>query len=134
MHITGGCHCGHVRYEAEIDPERISICHCTDCQTLTGSPFRITALTTKDRVTLTAATPKIYRKTGGSGRIRLMHFCAECGAPLFGGGEDGVSNDLGVRWGSIDQRTELTPKRQIWCGSAVPWVGVVPDLPGRPAD
>ncbi|MGO7990898.1 GFA family protein, partial [Rhizobium leguminosarum] len=30
MHITGGCHCGAIRYQAEIDPERTSICHCTD--------------------------------------------------------------------------------------------------------
>lgn len=134
MKITGGCHCGQIRYEADIDPTRISICHCTDCQTLTGSPFRVTALTTRDRVQVTVGQPKIYRKTGGSGRIRLQHFCAECGTPLFGGSDDGVADDLGIRWGSIDQRSVLPPKRAIWCGSAAPWLGDVKDLPGRPAD
>ncbi len=37
MQIDGQCHCGHVAYEAEIDPEQVGICHCTDCQALTGS-------------------------------------------------------------------------------------------------
>ena len=40
MKIDGGCHCGNITYEAEVDPERVSICHCTDCQQLTGSAFR----------------------------------------------------------------------------------------------
>ena len=43
MRIDGQCHCGFVTYEAEIDPEDVSICHCTDCQRLTGSPYRVTA-------------------------------------------------------------------------------------------
>ena len=25
----------------------VSVCHCTDCQALTGSPFRVTAICTK---------------------------------------------------------------------------------------
>lgn len=54
MHIDGQCHCGHVRYEAEIDPSRVSICHCTDCQRLTGSAFRVTAITPTANVRLTA--------------------------------------------------------------------------------
>lgn len=134
MHITGGCHCGHIRYETEIDPTRISICHCTDCQTLTGSSFRITALATRDRMKLTQGAPKIYRKTGGSGRVRQQHFCAECATPLFSGSEEGVADDLGIRWGSIDQRNDLVPAHAIWCRSAVAWLGSVDDLPGRPAD
>jgi hypothetical protein len=40
MKIDGQCHCGMVSFEATIDPARVSVCHCTDCQTLTGSPFR----------------------------------------------------------------------------------------------
>jgi len=36
MRIDGQCHCGLISYEAEIDPEKVMICHCTDCQTLTS--------------------------------------------------------------------------------------------------
>jgi hypothetical protein len=34
MKIDGRCHCGYIAYEAEIDPENVLVCHCTDCQTL----------------------------------------------------------------------------------------------------
>ena len=31
MKIDGGCHCGHISFEAEIDSEKVVACHCTDC-------------------------------------------------------------------------------------------------------
>ena len=40
MKIQGGCHCGYITYEAEIDPEKVSICHCTDRQSGSGSAYR----------------------------------------------------------------------------------------------
>jgi hypothetical protein len=46
MQIDGQCHCGRIAYQAEIDPVRVSVCHCTDCQALTGSPFRVTSCAT----------------------------------------------------------------------------------------
>jgi len=33
MRVDGGCLCGQVSYEAEVDPARVAICHCTDCGT-----------------------------------------------------------------------------------------------------
>ena len=41
MKIDGRCHCGYITYEADIDPDKTLICHCTDCQTLSGSAFRV---------------------------------------------------------------------------------------------
>ena len=29
MKVTGGCHCGHITYEAEVDPATVRVCHCT---------------------------------------------------------------------------------------------------------
>jgi hypothetical protein len=42
MKVEGSCHCGQISFEAEVDPLTVSICHCTDCQTLTGSAYRVT--------------------------------------------------------------------------------------------
>ena len=131
MHIDGQCHCGRVTYEAEIDPDRISICHCTDCQSLTGSPYRVTALCSAGQVRVTGNAPKIYPKTGDNGRTRLQHFCGECGSPLFTSGED---DDWGIRWGSIRQRRALIPARQVWCRSAASWINDLADVPGQPGD
>ena len=41
MKIDGCCHCGAIAYEAEHDPETVGICHCADCQQLTGTAFRV---------------------------------------------------------------------------------------------
>lgn len=134
MKIDGQCHCGHVAYEAEIDPERVGICHCTDCQALTGSPFRVTVTAARDRIRLTAHEPKLYVKTGASGRRRLQYFCPDCGSPLFVTGEGADAEEWGIRWGSIRQRDQLVPKRQGWCSSAVPWIHEIEGLPGRAGD
>jgi hypothetical protein len=134
MKIDGRCHCGHVAYEAEIDPDRVSICHCTDCQQLTGSAFRVTVLTARDNVRLTAHSPKIYDKRGDNGRVRHQHFCGECGSPLFTSGDGEDAETWGIRLGSITQRRELSPKRQIWCRSALPWLGTIAALPARDGD
>jgi hypothetical protein len=36
MKVEGSCHYGQITFEAEINPDAVRICHCTDCQTLTG--------------------------------------------------------------------------------------------------
>ena len=40
MKVTGACHCGCITYEAEVDPATVRICHCADCQKLTGAVYR----------------------------------------------------------------------------------------------
>ncbi|MAU19609.1 MAG: aldehyde-activating protein [Martelella sp.] len=131
MKITGGCYCGKVRFEAEIDPDAVVICHCTDCQRLSGSPYRTTVLVPRADVEITSGVTRSYWKMAESGRKREQFFCENCGSPLFTGGEGGDEEDWGIRWGMIDQRDVLPPKRQIWCRSAVPWLDKVTALPGE---
>lgn len=133
MHIDGQCHCGAIAYEAGIDPAMVSICHCNACQTLTGSPFRVTVLVERDALRITRGTPKTYVRLGDSGRKRFQQFCGDCGTPLFVHGEDERAKH-GIRWGSITQRKQLKPVRQIWCEEAVDWLGALPDLPAKPRD
>ena len=40
MKVSGRCYCGQISFEAEIEPDKVRVCHCTDCQTLSGSAFR----------------------------------------------------------------------------------------------
>lgn len=134
MEIDGQCHCGRVTFSAEINPEAVSVCHCTDCQMLTGSPFRVTVLCSGHAVRLSGEPPKVYGKRGDNGRMRFQHFCGDCGSPLFSSGEGDATDDWGIRWGSISQRDGLRPARQIWCQSAALWIDAVPGLPGRPKD
>ena len=125
MKIDGQCHCGLVTYEAVIDPQVVSVCHCTDCQALTGSPYRVTVICSGQQIRMSGGSPK----TSDNGRIRFQHFCGQCGSPLFTSGEAGGPGDWGIRWGSIRQRASLRPTRQIWCRSAAPWRNDLRDLP-----
>ena len=133
MKIDGQCHCGRVRYQADIDPAKVSVCHCTDCQNLTGSPYRVTVICSAGDIRLTGEPAKVYAKTGDNGRARFQHFCPECGSPLFTSG-DGGPDDWGIRWGSIRQCGQLKPMRQIWCCSAAPWIHDLMGLPARAMD
>ena len=68
MKIDGRCHCGYITYEAEIDLDKTLICHCTDCQTLSGAPFRAVAYTREDAFTLLSGELRAYIKTSESGK------------------------------------------------------------------
>jgi hypothetical protein len=66
MQVTGSCHCGHMTYEAEVDPATVRVCHCTDCQKLTGTVFRAAIPSLPGTFVLKTGTPTIYTKTGSS--------------------------------------------------------------------
>lgn len=122
MKIDGACHCGHVRYEAEVNPADVALCHCTDCQQLTGSAF--TTFVPADRASfrLLAAPPKIYVKTGSSGAKRAQAFCPECGSRIYASAAVPEPERYNLRVGTIRQRRALRPQRQVWCDSALDWV------------
>ena len=77
MKVTGGCHCGNITYEAEVDPATVRVCHCTDCRKLTGTAFRANIASLPGAFRLTRGTPKIYIKTAESGTKRAHGFCPE---------------------------------------------------------
>jgi hypothetical protein len=120
MKIYGGCYCKNITYSAEIDPEDVGICHCTDCQTLTGTAFRISVRATKEAFRMEGQA-KIYVKTAASGAKRAQAFCPDCGTPIY----SAAVNDpqvFNIRVGTARQRAELRPKTQGWCRSARDWV------------
>ena len=132
MQVQGSCHCGAIQFEAEIDPERVRICHCTDCQELSGTAFRVMVPCPEDQFHLTKGEPRIYIKTAESGRKRQQAFCADCGSPLYATSDEPAgARSLGIRIGVLAQRRDLVPKRQFWFRSALPWL---PTLPGVIAD
>ena len=120
MKIEGNCHCGKISYEADVDPEGVSMCHCTDCQVFSGSPYRATVRVAGDKFKLRGQ-PKMYVKTADSGAKRAQAFCPDCGTPIYGAAPENPSL-FNLRVGAIKQRAQLVPRRQIWCSSALPWV------------
>jgi hypothetical protein len=110
MKVDGRCHCGHIRYEAEIDPDTVAICNCTDCQTLSGSAFRTVVPTKKGTFKLLQGELKIYVKTGESGNKRPQSFCPQCGAPIYSTSTEPDPKIHSIRVGTLNQRDQLIPK------------------------
>lgn len=120
MKVEGRCHCGRITYTATVDPENVGICHCTDCQMLTGSAYRVSVPVPRESFSLLTGEPKIYVKTADSGRKRAHAFCPDCGAPVYAS----AINDpptYSLRVGCLRQRAELPPRKRIWCRSALDW-------------
>lgn len=120
MKVRGRCHCNNISYEAEVDPARVSVCHCTDCQTLSGSAYRASVPAPRETFSLHGGPPRIYIKTAESGTQRAHAFCPECGAPVYSAA---ISDPpaYSLRVGCLDERAALPPRRQIWCKSALGW-------------
>ena len=129
MNIDGACHCGQIQYRAKIDPEDVLICHCTDCQTLSGSAYRTVAPAKEGSFQLVTGKLKTYEKKANDGSIRIQSFCPDCGTPIYSCPPVGATGILGIRVGSVTQRDQLIPRHQIWLRSSQPWAH---DLSGTP--
>ena len=127
MKIDGHCHCGEISFEAEVDPAAITICHCTDCQRLTGSAFRANVVAPAAQFVL-RGTPRSYVKTAESGNKRRHAFCGNCGTPVYACAVDDPPS-YSLRVGTITQRSAFKPRRQIWRRSALDWVDALAAVP-----
>ena len=122
MHVSGACHCGAIAFEGEIDPAKLQICHCRDCQVLTGSAFRVTVSVAGEDFRLLRGEPNIYLKIADSGSQRRHAFCGHCGTPVYRMPAEN-NPTFSLRVGTLDQKMELEkPVRQIWATRRLPWV------------
>ena len=119
--VSGSCHCGAIAYRARIDPNAVQICHCRDCQRLTGTAFRTAVPASPENFYLMKGEPRIYIKLADSGSRRGHAFCGQCGAPVFRQPTDNNPN-FSLRIGGLDQASELgRPARQIWTSRRLGW-------------
>lgn len=75
------CACGQVAVECQGDPQRISVCHCLDCQRRSGSAFAFQARWPQEQVAITGRTA-CWTKQGESGAAATFTFCADCGTTV----------------------------------------------------
>ncbi len=130
MHIDGACHCGRISFTALIDPGRVMVCHCTDCQVMSGAPLRAVVVARLEDFQL-SGTPRQYVKVADSGNRRAQAFCGDCGTPLFATAPENATSVV-IRLGCVRQRAQLAPAVQIWQHSALPWLAQLAGVPGSP--
>jgi hypothetical protein len=130
MKVDGACVCGAIKIEAEADPERTQICHCTDCQTGTGSAFRVSVPVPGSTFKMTGEPAIFLKTTAESGNPRAQAFCPQCGSPLYSTNPgSGVQPSYLIRVGLLRQRQDFVPRRQNWFRSALSWLPELSSIP-----
>lgn len=127
MRVHGQCHCGAIAYEAEVEVGAVNICHCLDCQTLTGTAFRTSIQAAAPNFRITRGNPRRYIKTADSGAKRAHAFCETCGSPVYACDPE-TPLTYSLRVGALKERQELgRPVRQVWTKRRMAWL---PELEG----
>jgi hypothetical protein len=124
---TGGCHCGAVRFEVELDlAEGASRCNCAMCTKLSCAnvqvkPDQFRLVAGEDSLTLyqRAASPMKYP------------FCKQCGVHSFGSGD---IPELGgefvtIHVNALDDIDLATLSYRYWDGRHDNWAAGPRDLP-----
>jgi hypothetical protein len=125
MKVTGQCHCGVITYEAEVEPGTVNVCHCRDCQRLTGSAFRVTIPAPAAQFRLLSGTPRHYVKVADSGARRVHAFCERCGTPVYACAPENPQV-YSLRLGALNERDALGPPvREIWIRRRLSWIAKV---------
>ena len=130
MKVDGACACGAIKVEAEADPEKTQLCHCTDCQTATGTAFRVSVPVPGASLKVSGVPATYLKTTADSGNPRLQGFCGTCGTPLYSTTPgEGVQQMYVLRVGILRQRDQFAPRKQIWTRSARNWLPQLDSVP-----
>jgi hypothetical protein len=116
--ITGGCQCGHLRYEITEAPTELYVCHCRECRKQSASAFGISVIVPKSSFRLTKGTAKTWSRPTDSGRILDCKFCPDCGSRVWH--EGAGLTEFSVKGGSLDQPPDLSQAVHIWTSRKLP--------------
>ena len=120
---TGGCQCGAVRFHVEGALGDASVCHCRMCQKASGNFYLPLVSVRGAKLTWTRGEPKRFQSSNHGYR----GFCADCGTPLTYEAPDGVALTIAA----FDDPAEIAPRIQWGVEAKLPYVDMVPDLPGE---
>jgi hypothetical protein len=128
----GGCACGAVRYRLSEDPLELHVCHCTDCQTITGSAFVMSMTIHRRSIELLRGEPTLLSFETSDGLRKRHRHCVGCGSQVWS--EPAELSDLKIlQAGTLDDTSWLEPIAHIWTRSAQPWVEIPTDVLSSPA-
>lgn len=120
-HWQGGCICNSVRFEIVAEPITFLACHCSDCQTITGSGFVLALRVPYDGVLVIHGQTGAYERAEADGRKRIIHRCPHCLTVLWSERPDSKEY-VTVYAGTLDESPRLRPVAHIWTRDALQWI------------
>ena len=124
--LTGGCLCGQVRYRLTNEFRMLPYaCHCTDCQSRTGSAFSEHMLVGTGDVHLEGETDCGWYVQPSRAKSQIVG-CAQCKTSIYAINDErpGMAS---LRCGTLDRSAEVEPHAHIWVRSKQPWIVLPPD-------
>jgi len=125
MTLTGGCHCGALRYRVEGEPLTHSLCHCSDCRRHAGAPMVGWMMFRAGAVTVTKGAPKVYESSEHGRR----HFCVHCGTGLFYTNAKTLPGITDVQSATLDAPDAIPPRVQVQVAERIGWMARAHELP-----
>jgi hypothetical protein len=120
---VGRCVCGAIEYRLMAEPLTLYVCHCTDCQALTSSAFRLSMPVLRDSVEVMKGHPEAFQYVPAGAAPKRGSLCAACSTWLWGE-PDRLPQVLVLRPSTLEDRSWLDPVAHIWVRSAQPWVRI----------
>jgi hypothetical protein len=117
--MSGGCACGAIRYQCNVEPVLMLNCHCRDCQRASGSAYAAIVAIPKTGVQMSGE-PRYHAVLGKSGKPVERGFCARCGSQVSMRLER-FPDVLGLHAGSLDDPSIYRPMMDVFTSSAQPW-------------
>lgn len=121
----GGCVCGAVRFVLRDDPVTVYACHCSDCQTESGSTCLIAVVVHRAAVEFSGLEPEDCSVQIPDGRQKGARRCPRCKGAV-GGGSRGEGLMM-LEAGTFDDTSWVRPAGHIWARSAQPWIAIPPE-------
>ena len=114
--ITGGCLCGHCRYEAAAQPTRTTVCHCRSCRLAAGAQSVAWMTVASESFRWTQGLPQTHRSSADVTRT----FCGTCGCSLTYVHDD-YRGTLDITLATVDQANEYPPAHHTWTVDRLSW-------------
>ncbi len=118
---VGRCVCHAVQYRLTGEPLTLYACHCTDCQALSGSAFRLSMPILRTALQVIQGRPEAFQYSPAGASPKRGKRCPDCSTWLWGEPER-IPQVVILRPSTLDDRSWLDPVAHIWVRSAQPWI------------
>ena len=127
--LSGQCACGRIGYKVIAEPKFTLICHCRQCQRITGTGHAAQFAVPEDKTELSGEL-SFYDQMADSGNTVSSGFCSDCGNPVLKK-TTSMPNTLFFHAATLDDPSVFKPDMVVFEQAAPAWDHVDPELPRK---